>query len=200
MQILRSAAYQRMPWKNGGGETFEIAVSPPQATFDTMDWRISMALVTQDGPFSLLPGIDRTLTVLEGPSLILDFGPGQEMQQLAPGSPPFPFAADVPVEGRIAGGAITDLNVMTRRGRYRHRVHHQPITAPLSYTSVADTVLVFCAQGDVRIEAGDQGSAELGERDGALLYNAGPARAVTLTPSGAAPAAVYFIELYRIAS
>ena len=33
MQVLRQADYRRMPWKNGGGETTEVTVSPPGAGF-----------------------------------------------------------------------------------------------------------------------------------------------------------------------
>lgn len=49
MKVLRSAAYQRMPWKNGGGETTEIIISPQGAALSDFDWRISMALVNADG-------------------------------------------------------------------------------------------------------------------------------------------------------
>ncbi len=44
-----------MPWKNGGGETAEIAVFPPSADLSEFGWRISMATVSSDGPFSAFP-------------------------------------------------------------------------------------------------------------------------------------------------
>lgn len=66
MRLIRSASYRRQPWKNGGGETIEIAAHPVGATTDNFDWRISMARVEGDGPFSTFPDIDRTLTILEG--------------------------------------------------------------------------------------------------------------------------------------
>ena len=52
-----------MPWKNGGGVTSELARSP-QA--DEFDWRLSVAEVATDGPFSQFPGIDRLLVLLSG--------------------------------------------------------------------------------------------------------------------------------------
>jgi environmental stress-induced protein Ves len=55
-----------MPWKNGGDETTEVAAGPPGASLETFDWRISMAHIAQSGPFSLFPGVDRTLAVLSG--------------------------------------------------------------------------------------------------------------------------------------
>lgn len=82
-KVLRANAYARMPWKNGGGETREIAIFPPAANLDTLDWRISMAVVAQDGPFSSFPGIDRTLCVIEGAGMELDFGAGGGIQTVA---------------------------------------------------------------------------------------------------------------------
>src|SRR5260221_551419 len=43
MRIIRAANYRRMQWKNGGGETTEIAVSPPGAALDDFALPISMA-------------------------------------------------------------------------------------------------------------------------------------------------------------
>ena len=74
MRLIRSKSYRRMPWKNGGGETTEIAVSPQNASLEAFDWRVSMARVESDGPFSAFPGIDRTLAVLEGQGIELDAG------------------------------------------------------------------------------------------------------------------------------
>jgi uncharacterized protein len=51
MRVLTPSDYKRMPWKNGGGETTEIAVFPPGASLDAIAWRLSMASVAADGPF-----------------------------------------------------------------------------------------------------------------------------------------------------
>ncbi|RUU10282.1 HutD family protein, partial [Mesorhizobium sp. M7A.T.Ca.TU.009.01.3.2] len=72
MRILRAAEYRSMPWKNGGGVTTEIAVSPSGAGLDDFDWRVSMARVELSGPFSQFAGIDRTLAVLEGEGIVLE--------------------------------------------------------------------------------------------------------------------------------
>ena len=63
-RILRSPDHRRMPWKNGRGETTEIAVHPAGASIDDFGWRVSMAGVAEDGDFSLFPGIAITLTVV----------------------------------------------------------------------------------------------------------------------------------------
>lgn len=115
MQILPAAAQRRMPWKNGGGVTTEIAVFPAGAGLDDFAWRISMARVEKDGPFSLFPGIDRTLMLLDGEGLHLSVE-GREPLHLARPYGTAAFPADVAASARLDAGPITDLNVMTRRG------------------------------------------------------------------------------------
>lgn len=121
MKILRAGDHKRMPWKNGKGETVEIAVFPPDASIDDFDWRISTATVAEDGPFSIFPGIDRTLSVLTGEGIVLSVE-GAEAVELKPSSAPYAFPADARTAARLLDGPITDLNVMTRRGAFRHRV------------------------------------------------------------------------------
>ena len=108
-----------MPWKNGGGETSEIAVSPDGSELDAFDWRVSMARVATDGPFSTFPGVDRTLTVLEGSGLRLKVGDDAAVD-LTPDSPPLSFPADVHTAARLLDGPVLDLNVMTRRAAFHH--------------------------------------------------------------------------------
>ena len=70
-KLLRNADHRRMPWKNGGGETVEVIVHPEGASLSDFGWRVSMATVASDGPFSVFPGIDRTLAVLSGEGMDL---------------------------------------------------------------------------------------------------------------------------------
>lgn len=140
MKLYRAHEHKRMPWKNGGGETVEIAVFPPDASVDDFDWRISMAAVASDGPFSIFPDIDRTLSILEGNGMSLAID-GQAAVPLTRSSPPLAFAADAPVAATLANGTITDLNVMTRRGRYRHSV--ESVSGRFSVSKQTETETVF---------------------------------------------------------
>src|SRR5262245_51673843 len=119
MRLLRATDYRRMPWKNGGGETIEMMVSPASASFEAFDWRISMAHVGAPGAFSLFPSIDRTLSVVAGAGLSLRFAAG-DVVSLDRHSIPFSFAGDLAVDSTLIDGPIDDLNVMTRRDRCRH--------------------------------------------------------------------------------
>ena len=63
LRILRSADYPTRPWKNGG-DTAISRVVPPGASLDDFDWRLSLAQVDRDGPFSRFDNVDRTLVLL----------------------------------------------------------------------------------------------------------------------------------------
>ena len=65
---LTPAGYRRQPWANGRGVTVELARADGP---DGLIWRLSMATVAEDGPFSLFPGIERNLTVISGPGFHL---------------------------------------------------------------------------------------------------------------------------------
>lgn len=118
-RILRAAGRAPVPWKNGGGVTREIAASPGAAT-DAFDWRVSLADVTEDGPFSVFPGVDRTLTVVEGAGM--DLLVGGEHHIVDEPYWPHDFPGDLETDGRLLAGPVVNLNVMYRRGRVRAAV------------------------------------------------------------------------------
>jgi environmental stress-induced protein Ves len=118
-RVIRSDDLVRVPWKNGGGTTAEVAAFPEGSTFETFGWRISMADVASDGPFSAFPGIDRTLIVVEGDGIELDVE--GVAYRLDKASPKLSFSGDDITSGQLLAGPIRDLNVMTRRSQFRHR-------------------------------------------------------------------------------
>jgi environmental stress-induced protein Ves len=137
-RVVRNDDLVRVPWKNGGGTTAEIAAFPEGSGFETFGWRVSMADVASDGPFSLFPGIDRTLIVIEGDGIELDVE--GIAYSLNTASPKLSFSGDDITAGRLLSGPIRDLNVMTRRGQFRHRTRFvEPGVALLS----EDTTVAF---------------------------------------------------------
>lgn len=108
------------PWKNGGGVTRTLAVSPAGAGIDTFDWRLSAADIDTDGPFSPFPGIDRVLVLLRGTDLVLTVD-GHDHPLTHPGDR-LAFPGEAAVHGRLQAGPTWDLNVMVRRGRVQAQV------------------------------------------------------------------------------
>lgn len=121
MRIARRADYRRMAWKNGQGLTEEIAAFPVASDVDSFDWRLSIAHVGGNGPFSVFAGVDRTIAVLDGAGMTLDL-PGGERAELVAGGAPFSFSGDWEISSRNRSGPTVDLNIMTRRGRCTHEM------------------------------------------------------------------------------
>ncbi|MGH7125687.1 MAG: HutD/Ves family protein, partial [Stellaceae bacterium] len=142
MKIIRSSEYRRMPWKNGGGETVEVAVSPEGASLDAFDWRVSMAHVASSGPFSRFPGIDRTLAVLAGSGIRLGVA-GRCTVVLDRDTPAFTFPGGDFTTAELIAGPIDDLNVMTRRVSHRHRLLRIPAETPVPLRREGNLLLVM---------------------------------------------------------
>lgn len=114
------------PWKNGGGVTREIVCQPPGAGMDAFDWRVSIAHIASNGPFSRFEQVDRVITLLEGAGVHLRSSDGAWEHRLDQAWQPFAFAGEAPVQGDLIAGDCHDFNVMVRRGRCRAQVvvHH----------------------------------------------------------------------------
>ena len=175
-----------MPWKNGGGTTTEIAVHPPGATVADFAWRVSMAPVVADGWFSEFPGVERSLAILQGTGIRL-IQNGTTVA-LTGTTPPHRFPADVPTDARLTNGPILDLNVMTRRGNFTHRMRALQIVTETQLNLTAATNLVFCPTAALRLTQGDN-SLTLPAMDTAMLES-GPLRI-----TARAPTQVYLIEI-----
>lgn len=187
MKILKASDYRRMPWKNGGGETAEIAVFPPGAAISEFGWRISMATVAVDGPFSAFPGIDRTLTILSGAGMELAID-GRAPVTLDPQSPPLAFPADVETSARLTEGTVVDLNVMTRRDAFTH--HVERLGLPHIGRRNEATEFLFCSAGTLTLET-EAGRFELQTFDCAAI----PAESTVLSVSG--DGAALMIEIHQ---
>jgi environmental stress-induced protein Ves len=142
-----------MPWKNGGGETFEVAAFPPSSGLETFDWRISMARLRASGPFSHFPGIARLTAMLEG-EVLLRVGKNEAVR-LTPDSPALAYPGDVATHGAVTAEAL-DLNVMTRRTACAARLtrHRSPrVLVPTSWMALIalDALEVKHAAGNERL-------------------------------------------------
>jgi hypothetical protein len=107
IQLLPYEQCPEMLWKNGQGVTREIYRSP--AT-DDYDWRISVATIRHDGPFSRFPGYLRNISVLEGEGMYLTVD--GEPSALIPPFQATDFSGDSEVSCAIVGGPLLDFNVI----------------------------------------------------------------------------------------
>jgi len=105
---IDAARVAPMPWRNGLGATRELA-SDVDAD-GTLVWRLSLATLDRDAPFSAFPGMDRLLVALGAAELHIDC----ETHVLAQGDQ-VRFAGEAEVHARVPAPTRA-LNVMTRRG------------------------------------------------------------------------------------
>ena len=149
LRIIRSVDYPTRPWKNGGGTTRDIAVSPPGASLDDFDWRLSLAQVDRDGPFSPFDNVDRTLVLLSGAMTLHR----QDRQIDLVRHEPITFEGERAIEATLAGASTLDFNVMTRRGRARHVVRRESFSKQASIVAPAGkTIALFALAGGLSVD------------------------------------------------
>jgi environmental stress-induced protein Ves len=129
VRVLRFAEYPVVPWRNGRGITREIAASAvavaradaddagPAVPSASPSWRISMATVDDEVPFSSFPGLRRMLGVVDGEGIELTVD--GRMRVLRRGETFGPFAGEAPASARPLDGPTLDLGLMIDPGRVR---------------------------------------------------------------------------------
>lgn len=136
IQIIRYQECESSLWKNGGGSTKQLLISPKDADLTNFDYRISIATISSDGPFSPFPGIDRQLCILEGAGVKLKMmsddlaEPNQLI--LRPNEPAFCFSGETQIESKLLDKQIIDFNVMTKRGKYRAYIERLELNGSLN--------------------------------------------------------------------
>ena len=110
MRIIKLNDIARQPWLNGGGVTRDLWVGPSAVDWQ---WRISVATIDGDGPFSAYPGVARHFAVLQGNGVRLRFADG-EREATATGEALQFDGADAPHCSLIDGPTL-DLNLLVRR-------------------------------------------------------------------------------------
>ncbi|HEY6927583.1 MAG TPA: HutD family protein [Steroidobacteraceae bacterium] len=149
---MRESEYVTVPWKNGGGLTREILRVPSDAA--SFDWRLSLATIATPGPFSAFDGCERTLVLVRGAGVALDFGPYGQTTLRAPGQL-VAFDGAWPTRCTLIDGPSTDLNLIVARARAEAHAVVLRVTAPrIIHTSGWEETLVCCISGSVRIETG----------------------------------------------
>jgi uncharacterized protein len=169
---LTEADYLVMPWANGRGQTVEMIRQ--NDINGAILYRLSLATVAEDGPFSVFPGLNRNLTVIEGPGFDLI---GEQVQRADP-MRPVAFAGDIPLAATRVTAPSRDFNVMADRTlRITVNVGTMPDTPP-----VPDALHFYFALGATKV-----GNVSLARYD--LLYgrdtlytNGGPVLCVRLDP------------------
>ena len=176
---LRVADIAATPWRNGGGVTRQIAtggltgVSAEEDT--TWGWRVSLAEVVAEGPFSIFPETDRLIAVIEGAGMDLQAADGTSLA--LPPFQPVRFAGEVPYFGRLSDGPVRDLNVMVRRGHYdgNMEIRQGPCRVEAA-SEPGGALLLLNLTGACRLHLAKSGTDDLAEAEVLIHEGSGSVR------------------------
>lgn len=130
IEIIPPSQFKTVPWKNGKGETVEMAINP-SGTLEHFDWRLSMASVIEDGVFSNFSGYRRNLILIAGDSINLQHN-DCKIDRLAQLLDIATFNGGDKTVGNLPAGEITDFNVIVRSSRYKTQVNCQRKTTTIN--------------------------------------------------------------------
>ncbi|WNC70884.1 HutD family protein [Thalassotalea psychrophila] len=115
IEIISPDTFTTTLWKNGKGETTELAISP-NSTINEFKWRLSIASVSEDGVFSDFSGYCRNLILLTGNGITLSHTNALTKETktdcLAQVLNFSTFDGGCKTFGVLTDGAITDFNLM----------------------------------------------------------------------------------------
>jgi len=147
-RIVSADQFVRTDWKNGLGSTLELAINEG-GTIDNFDWRISIADVKSDGPYSSFEGYTRYLTPIEGEGTALTHN-DDHCENLTKFETAIFDGGSVTV-GKLNNGPIKNFNVIAKRGlvdaivRASHK-HTEILLEPMKpyycYSPIAEMTLV----------------------------------------------------------
>lgn len=161
-----------LPWKNGAGARRELAVHPADADGDAFEWRLGLADIVADAPFSVFPGIDRCITLVRGAGIRMS---GDIQHRLDVAMHPFCFPGEAVIDSQLVAGASEAFNVMTRRGACSAQT--SAVSQSVQVDASETTTLVYCVSERTRVDLAS-GSIELPSGQAALWRDRTPRLAI----------------------
>ena len=163
-RILPAIGYARMRWKNGAGWTSEILRVPDS---DDWQWRLSIAEIEADAPFSAFPGVERELVLLSGNGLRLRFEHegADGVHELLPPHDKLRFFGEQAVFGELIDGPSRDFNLMWKRDSCSAQLWHRPLVGTMVMFVDPDEVwAVYMLAGQARFaDASGLGLLRMGD-------------------------------------
>lgn len=161
IKIISPAQYKTIPWKNGLGETTELAISEG-GNLSNFDWRLSIASVSEDGMFSDFSGYSRHLVLISGNGLTLqhqDDSGDKQVDELSKVLDISIFDGGCSTLGMLTSGPIKDFNIMTKTGKYKAKVDTYIDQQTVSL-STEQVYFVYCLDKDALFHTHNVGEAE----------------------------------------
>jgi environmental stress-induced protein Ves len=199
-RLQRAQDYRRERRRNGAGWTREVHAQP-SADGNGWGWRLSIAEIDEDAPFSAFPGVERELVLLEGNGLRLRFDDG-ELVELHPPHGRLRFAGERALRGELVDGPTRDFNLMWKRDAVDARLWHRPLVGSMVlFADPGSTWALHVLAGQARVQDGEATTIAAAQGDTILLPGGADARrrypldgggellVIRIAPAGTADAA-----------
>lgn len=191
MHLVRKSALVPVRWKNDGGITHEVMRVPAGA--DPFRWRLSIASVEAEGPFSDFGGYDRTLVLLEGGEMRLTFRDDGTQAILREPGAQVEFDGGREVQCELPAGCCTDLNLLVAQSTAQ-RAWVERLEAPRAVQPPPrSTLITFLISGTLSIDMDDGRAVTLSHWDCAVFAPAD--RGALQQAAGDSPPLVFFAAL-----
>ena len=152
-RVIRPQDWQRQIWKNGQGTTNQLLI---EEDAQGIIWRVSIAEVKQDGPFSIFAGFERVIALLDGDGFTMNFDGGAS-HTLERRFQDFTFAGDSQIHCKLLGNSSRDFNLMTRRDKVNAQFKTIQLAAGETYQQqLSSRNMIFVAAGVVSALLTDQ--------------------------------------------
>jgi len=148
-RIIPSVEFKTVPWKNGKGITKELFVKHEKGRSEFV-FRLSIAAVTENGPFSVFSGYNRVLMMLEGNGIRLEHSDGS-INEIKSYSEMAIFSGDLKTEAVLKEGPIKDFNVMTLKEACSSEVI--AINGEVAFTENSGELFILCCGDTVQVES-----------------------------------------------
>jgi environmental stress-induced protein Ves len=142
-------------WKNGGGETIQLAIYPTDSSFEeeNFHWRVNRARIKKSGPFSEYKRFRRGLIQLSGGPIRLG---GQKLKLFEP----FLFAGDKPIHCEVTGDEAIDINVLVNPAWGEFKMTSYQLEKGKKLARYADFVGYYCHEGEMEVDGTKVSSGE----------------------------------------
>ena len=145
LSLIRRQDWQTQRWQNGAGITHQLA------RFDDdngMLWRLSIAEVASDGPFSRFENINRIILLLDGAGFCLH-GVGDCPQRLDQRLKPFAFCGETAIHCALLDGPVRDFNLMSRKDELAAAIETITLSTVPAELVLSATHFIYVVSGSV---------------------------------------------------
>jgi uncharacterized protein len=191
VNIIRRSSFKAVPWKNGGGMTQEALRVP--ADGDPFLWRLSVAHIDSSGPFSDFTGYRRSMVLLRGAGLTLEFDNG-ERRDLRRIGDSVEFDGAMPTHCELLQGPCVDLNFMVSKSL---RADARVVRVDRSPAALAapESALIFSVEAPLLLH-GDAGQPVRLEPWDLAVFSQGTVGLSRIEPEPISlPSAVFFATI-----